>query len=41
MRLQSDPTILYGLQGGKVAWGRPILRSEIDQATVSATVDIG
>jgi UPF0755 protein len=33
MRLQSDPTILYGLQGGKVAWGRPILRSEIDQKT--------
>jgi UPF0755 protein len=33
MRLQSDPTILYGLQGGKVAWGRPIMRSEIDQKT--------
>jgi len=33
MRLQSDPTILYGLQGGKVAWGRPILRSEIEQKT--------
>jgi peptidoglycan lytic transglycosylase G len=33
MRLQSDPTILYGLQGGKVAWGRPIMRSEIEQKT--------
>ncbi|HEY4140440.1 MAG TPA: endolytic transglycosylase MltG [Pseudolabrys sp.] len=33
MRLQSDPTIIYGLTGGKGALGRPILRSEIDQAT--------
>ena len=41
MRLQSDPTILYGLQGGKVAWGRPILRSEIDQKTSHNTYQIG
>ena len=33
MRLQSDPTIIYGLTGGKGALGRPILRSEIDQHT--------
>ena len=33
MRLQSDPTIIYGLTGGKGALGRPILRSEIDQPT--------
>ena len=33
MRLQSDPTIIYGLNGGKGALGRPILKSEIEQAT--------
>jgi UPF0755 protein len=33
MKLQSDPTIIYGLVGGKGALGRPILRSEIDQPT--------
>ena len=33
MRLQSDPTIIYGLAGGKGTLGRPILRSEIDQPT--------
>jgi len=33
MRLQSDPTIIYGLVGGKGTLGRPILRSEIDQPT--------
>ncbi|MGN6462053.1 MAG: endolytic transglycosylase MltG [Pseudolabrys sp.] len=33
MRLQSDPTIIYGLSGGKGTLGRPILRSEIDQPT--------
>lgn len=33
MRLQSDPTIIYGLVGGKGALGRPIMRSEIEQPT--------
>jgi UPF0755 protein len=40
MRLQSDPTILYGLGGGKTAWGRPILRSEIGQKTSHNTYQI-
>jgi peptidoglycan lytic transglycosylase G len=33
MRLQSDPTIIYGLVGGKGTLGRPIMKSEIDQPT--------
>jgi len=33
MRLQSDPTIIYGLTGGKGRLGRPILKSEIEQPT--------
>ena len=33
MPLQSDPTILYGLEGGQVNWGRPIYRSEIQKKT--------
>ena len=33
MRLQSDPTIIYGLSGGKGTLGRGILRSEIRQMT--------
>jgi peptidoglycan lytic transglycosylase G len=40
MRLQSDPTILYGLFGGKVAWGRPIQRNEISQKTAHNTYQI-
>jgi UPF0755 protein len=31
MKLQSDPTIIYGLTGGKGSLGRPILKSEIEQ----------
>jgi len=41
MRLQSDPTIIYGLVGGKGSLGRPILRSEIDQPTPYNTYVIG
>jgi len=33
MRLQSDPTIIYGLVGGKGSLGRAITRSDIDQST--------
>jgi UPF0755 protein len=33
MRLQSDPTIIYGLVGGKGTLGRGILKSEIEQPT--------
>ena len=33
MKLQSDPTIIYGLVGGKGTLGRPILESEIRQPT--------
>jgi UPF0755 protein len=40
MRLQSDPTIIYGLVGGKGTLGRPIMRSEIDQPTPYNTYQI-
>ena len=40
IRLQSDPTIIYGLIGGKGSLGRPILRSEIDQETPYNTYKI-
>jgi UPF0755 protein len=33
MKLQSDPTIVYGLVGGKGTLGRGILRTELTQAT--------
>ena len=33
MRLQSDPTIIYGLTGGKGTLGHPILKSEKEQPT--------
>jgi UPF0755 protein len=33
MRLQSDPTIIYGLVGGKATLGRGIMRSEIEKWT--------
>jgi UPF0755 protein len=40
MRLQSDPTILYGMSGGKTMWGRPIMRSDIAQKTAHNTYQI-
>jgi UPF0755 protein len=33
IRLESDPTIIYGLAGGKATLGRGILRSEMEQTT--------
>ncbi len=32
MKLQSDPTIIYGLTGGKGSLGHPLLKSEMEQA---------
>lgn len=40
MRLQSDPTIIYGLVGGQGKLGRPILQSELDKKTVYNTYQI-
>lgn len=40
MRLESDPTILYGIYGGAVQWGKPILKSEIDAKNAHNTYEI-
>lgn len=40
MRLQSDPTIIYGLVGGQGSLGRPIRRSEISKKTPYNTYQI-
>ena len=40
MRLQSDPTIVYGLVGGKGTLGRGITRSELDKPTPYNTYTI-
>lgn len=40
MRLQSDPTIIYGLVGGVGTLGRPITRADIDKATPYNTYHI-
>jgi len=40
IKLQSDPTIIYGLVGGKGTLGRPIKRSEIQQPTPYNTYTI-
>ena len=40
MPLQSDPTILYGIYGGGVQWGKPILQSEKDTKNAHNTYQI-
>jgi len=40
MRLQSDPTIIYGIVGGQGPLGRAIYRSDIDQKTPFNTYQI-
>jgi len=40
MRLQSDPTIIYGIVGGQGTLGRPITRSDIDTKTAYNTYQI-
>ena len=40
MRLQSDPTIVYGLVGGQGPLGRPITRSDIDSKTPYNTYQV-
>jgi UPF0755 protein len=40
MRLQSDPTILYGKFGPQVDWGATIYRSDIQQKTTHNTYQI-
>ncbi len=40
MRLQSDPTIIYGITRGQGPLGRRILRSEIDEATPYNTYQV-
>ncbi len=40
MKLQSDPTIIYGIVGGKGTLGRPISRADIDKPTAYNTYTI-
>jgi UPF0755 protein len=40
MKLQSDPTIIYGLVGGKGSLGRQLMKSEIQQPTPYNTYTI-
>jgi UPF0755 protein len=40
MPLQSDPTILYGLYGGAVQWGKPIMQTEKDAKNAHNTYQI-
>jgi peptidoglycan lytic transglycosylase G len=40
IRLQSDPTIIYGLVGGKGALGHPLRRSELNKKTPYNTYQI-
>ncbi len=40
MRLQSDPTVIYGIAGGQGTLGRPITRADLDQKTTHNTYQI-
>ncbi|MGE3231001.1 MAG: endolytic transglycosylase MltG, partial [Hyphomicrobium sp.] len=40
MPLQSDPTILYGIYGGGVQWGKPIMQTEKDAKNAHNTYQI-
>jgi UPF0755 protein len=40
MRLQSDPTIIYGLVGGKGTLGRSLTKNDIDQPTPYNTYQV-
>jgi UPF0755 protein len=40
MRLQSDPTIIYGIAGGQGTLGRPLTRVDIDTPTPHNTYTI-
>ncbi|HWK32114.1 MAG TPA: endolytic transglycosylase MltG [Hyphomicrobium sp.] len=41
MRLQSDPTVIYGIVGGQGSLGRSITRGDLDQKTAHNTYQIG
>jgi UPF0755 protein len=40
MRLQSDPTVIYGIVGGQGALGRPLTRADLDQKSTHNTYQI-
>jgi len=40
MRLQSDPTVIYGIAGGKGRLGRPLTRADLNQKTAHSTYHI-
>jgi UPF0755 protein len=41
MRLQSDPTVIYGIVGGQGTLGRSITRADLDQKSAHNTYQIG
>jgi UPF0755 protein len=40
MKLQSDPTVIYGIAGGQGTLGRPLTRADLDQKTMHNTYQI-